>query len=232
MIWNYSPIRLLVLLGLLVAATQPAMAQSQAVRPVNIWNQDVEQVELFKGSCALVIGASDYQDNSWSDLTNIKEDIVAVSQALEEQGFQVETRLDPTGDILLQEITDFINQLGIEEENRLLFYFAGHGYTKESNGYKFGSLVPVDAPSPHRDETVFTSKSLQVEQILSLLEQGQSKHILFIFDSFLSDSVLQPSAVSNAIDNRYLISKPVRQFISAGSANKLSLTIVNSELYS
>ena len=218
--WNYSPIRLLVLFGLIVAATQLVMAQSQAVRPFNIWNQDVEQVELFKGSYALVIGASDYQDNAWSDLTNIKEDIVAVSQALEEQGFQVETRLDPTGDILLEEITDFINQFGNEEENRLLLYFAGHGHTKESNGYKFGSLVPVDAPSPHRNETVFSSKSLQVEQILSLLEQGQSKHILFIFDAFLSDSVLQQSAVSNAVENRYWISKPVRQFISAGSANQ------------
>ena len=218
--WNYSPIRLLVLVGLLVAATQLEMAQSQSVRPVNIWKQDIEQVELFKGSYALVIGASDYQDNAWSDLTNIKEDIVAVSQALEEQGFQVQTRLDPTGDILLEEITDFINQFGIEEENRLLFYFAGHGYTKESNGYKFGFMVPVDAPSPQRNETLFSSKSLQVERILSLLEQGQSKHILFIFDSFLSDSVLQPSEVSNAVDNRYLISKPVRQFISAGSADQ------------
>ena len=89
--WNYSPIILLVLFGLIVAATQLVMAQSQAVRPFNIWNQDVEQVELFKGSYALVIGASDYQDNAWSDLTNIKEDIVAVSQALEEQSFQVET---------------------------------------------------------------------------------------------------------------------------------------------
>ena len=136
-----------------------------------------------------MIGASDYQDNSWSDLTNIQEEIVAVSQALGEQGFQVETRLDPTGDILLEEITDFINQYGNKEENRLLFYFVGHGYTKEINGFKIGSLVPVDAPSPQRNETVFISKSLQVEQILSLLEQGQSKHILFNFDSFLSDSV-------------------------------------------
>ena len=58
--------------------------------------------------------------------------IVAVSLALGDQGFQVETRLDPTGDILLEEITDFINQFGNKEENRLLFYFAGHGYTKES----------------------------------------------------------------------------------------------------
>ena len=47
--WNYSPIRLLVLFGLLLAATQQALAQSQSVRPVNIWNQDIEQVELFKG---------------------------------------------------------------------------------------------------------------------------------------------------------------------------------------
>ena len=40
------------------------MAQSQAVQPFNIWYKDVEEVELFKGRYALVIGASDYQDNS------------------------------------------------------------------------------------------------------------------------------------------------------------------------
>ena len=83
------PIRLILLVGSLLAITNLALAQSRAIRPVTIEISDGEQVELFKGSYALVIGASDYQDNSWSDLTNIKEEIVAVSQALGSRAFRL-----------------------------------------------------------------------------------------------------------------------------------------------
>ena len=101
------PIRLILLVGLLLAITQLALAQSRAIRPVIIQIPDGEQVELYKGSYALVIGASDYQDNAWSDLSSVREDVKAVREALEEQGFQVDTLLDPTEDALINEINDF-----------------------------------------------------------------------------------------------------------------------------
>ena len=109
MIRRYSPIRLLVLVGLLLTATQLALAQSRAIRPVNLQIPDQGQVQLYKGSYALVIGASDYQDNSWGDLSSVRKDVTAVRQALEEQGFLVETLLDPTEDALLEKINDFID---------------------------------------------------------------------------------------------------------------------------
>ena len=220
MIRRYSPIRLLVLIGLLVAATQLAIAQSRAIRPVTIQIPNQGQFELYKGSYALVIGASDYQDNSWGDLSSVREDVKAVREALEEQGFRVDTLLDPTEDALIDEINDFIDAHGYDRENRLLFYYAGHGYTQERNGRKFGYLVPVDAPNPYDNERAFFRKSLKMEQVLSWAKQIESKHALFVFDSCFSGSVLQSRAVAVPEDISYLTAKPVRQFISAGSANQ------------
>ncbi len=207
------------LIGFL-AATQLAIAQSRAIRPVTIQIPDGEQVELYKGSYALVIGASDYQDNSWGDLSSVREDVKAVREALEEQGFQVDTLLDPTEDALIDEINDFIDAHGYDRENRLLFYYAGHGYTQERNGRKFGYLVPVDAPNTYDNEREFFRKSLKMEQVLSWAKQIESKHALFVFDSCFSGSVLQSRAVAVPEDISYLTAKPVRQFISAGSANQ------------
>ena len=220
MIRRYSPIRLLVLVGLLLTATQLALAQSRAIRPVKLQIPDEGEVQLYQGSHALVIGVSDYQDNAWVDLQSVGADVKAVREALEEQGFVVEALMNPTKNRLLNGITDFIDTHGYEQENRLLFYYAGHGHTQERNGRKFGYLVPVDAPNPYDNERAFFHKSLKMEQVLSLAKQIESKHFMFVFDSSFSDSVLQSSEVTFPDDISYQTPKPVRQFILSESASQ------------
>ncbi len=195
-------------------------AQSRAIRPVNIQIPNEGKVQLYEGSYALVIGVSDYQNNAWVDLDSVGADVKAVRETLEEQGFVVETLMNPTKNRLLNGITDFIDTHGYEQENRLLFYYAGHGHTQERNGRKFGYLVPVDAPNPFENEKAFYRKSLKMEQVISWSKQIESKHALFVFDSCFSGSVLQSRAVTVPEDISYLTAKPVRQFISAGSANQ------------
>ena len=207
------------LISLIIVPTGWA-SQQRAIRLVSLKMPTGEQVELYKGSYALVIGASEYQDNAWGDLSSVGEDVKAVRQALEGQGFQVQTVMDPTEDDLIDEINDFIDAHGYEQDNRLLFYYAGHGYTQERNGRKFGYLVPVDAPNPYDNERAFFRKSLKMEQILSWAKQIESKHALFVFDSCFSGSVLQSRAVAVPEDISYSTAKPVRQFLSAGSANQ------------
>ena len=94
-------IRLLMVLGLFAIGTHLARAQSGAVRPVNIQIPDQGQIELYQGSHALVIGISEYQDNAWVDLESVGADVEAVRETLEEQGFAVETLLNPTKNRLL-----------------------------------------------------------------------------------------------------------------------------------
>ncbi len=209
-----------ILLMILFLSATVLQAQSRAIRPVNIQIPNEGEVQLYQGSHALVIGVSDYQDNAWVDLDSVGADVKAVRETLEEQGFVVETLMNPTKNRLLNGITDFIDTHGYEQENRLLFYYSGHGHTQERNGRKFGYLVPVDAPNPFENEKVFYRKSLKMEQVISWSKQIESKHALFVFDSCFSGSVLQSRAITVPEDISYLTAKPVRQFISAGSANQ------------
>ncbi len=209
-----------VLLLMMFVSLGTLQAQSRAIRPVNIQIPNEGKVQLYEGSYALVIGVSDYQNNAWVDLDSVGADVKAVRETLEEQGFVVETLMNPTKNRLLNGITDFIDTHGYEQENRLLFYYSGHGHTQERNGRKFGYLVPVDAPNPFENEKVFYRKSLKMEQVISWSKQIESKHALFVFDSCFSGSVLQSRAVTVPEDISYLTAKPVRQFISAGSANQ------------
>ena len=62
-------------------------SQQRAVRPVSLKVPDGNRVKLYQGNYALVIGASYYQDNPWGDLSSVGEDVKAVRQALEGQGF-------------------------------------------------------------------------------------------------------------------------------------------------
>ena len=210
----------LLLLFLLFLVPTLLFAQNRAIRPVSLQIPNGGEVQLYQGSYALVIGVSDYQDNAWVDLDSVGSDVEAVSETLEEHGFTVQTLMNPTKDRLLDGISDFIDAHGYEQENRLLFYYAGHGHTQERNDRKFGYLVPVDAPNPFENEKEFFRKSLKMEQILSWAKQIESKHALFVFDSCFSGSVLQSRAITVPEDISYLTAKPVRQFISAGSANQ------------
>ena len=117
-------------------------------------------------------------------------------------------------------IEQFIGDYGFEKNNRLLFYYSGHGYTQERDGRQFGYLVPSDAPNPLTDEKGFFRKSLKMTRILSWAKEIESKHALFVFDSCFSGSVLRSRALSVPEDISYSTSKPVRQFISAGSADQ------------
>ena len=195
-------------------------SQTRAIRPVNLQIPNGEQIELYKGSYALVIGASDYRDNAWADLSSVPQDVNAVSEALQRHGFEVTQVLNPTESDLIAAMDDFIDNHGYDKDNRLLIYYSGHGHTIERDGRKFGYLVPVDAPSPIDNEKDFFRRAIKVERILSWAKQIESKHALFLFDSCFSGSVLESRAITIPEDISYSTSKPVRQFISAGSANQ------------
>jgi len=195
-------------------------SQDRALRPVLLQIPSGEQIELYKGSFALVIGVSDYQDNAWADLTSVPKDVNAVSNALQRHGFEVTKVLNPTESELISAIDNFIDNHGYDKDNRLLIYYSGHGHTIERDDRKFGYLVPVDAPSPIDNEKEFFGRAIKMERIISWAKQIESKHALFLFDSCFSGSVLESRAITVPEDISYSTSKPVRQFISAGSANQ------------
>ena len=182
-------------------------------------DENEQPVTLYHESYALVIGVSDYT-GGWPDLAGVTDDIQAVKTALEEQGFQVIVEENPDRQRLDQVFMDFITTYGQQPENRLLFYFAGHGHSVTlAYGDVMGYLVPVDAPNPNDDHAGFLAKGLDMEMIGVYARRIQSKHALFLFDSCFSGSIFSLSrAIPESIT--YKTTRPVRQFITSGSANE------------
>lgn len=191
-----------------------------------------KQVDVlsYKESHALVVGISDY--TSWPMLPGAKGDVEKVSRALEKNGFQVVRKVNLDHTELETAFRAFILQYGLAPENRLLFYFAGHGYTLK-NTYDpndttrwTGVIVARDAPLPTTGEPTreFREKTLPIERFASMAREIQSRHALFIFDSCFSGARGFSTFLPNADDLVQGITLKtadyVRQFISSGSADQ------------
>jgi len=178
-----------------------------------------QDVYLYENSYALIIGVSEYT-NGCPDLPGVKNDIPRVKEALEKQGFKVFVIENPTCDQMKQEFDSFINRYGRKLDDRLLFYFAGHGHTaKFDDGRVMGYIVPADTPNPRIDLNGFFDKAMDMQQIEVYAKRIQSKHALFMFDSCFSGSIFDIiRAVPENIS--YKTAKPVRQIITAGAADE------------
>jgi len=173
---------------------------------------------LYKQSHALVIGMSKYT-NGWPTLSGVEKDLIDVEATLKKNGFHVVVKRDKTRAELDKVFMDFITQYGQEKENRLLFYFAGHGHTLTNFGEINGYIVPIDAPNPNYNESGFIAKAMPMSRIEEYAKQSKSKHALFLFDACFSGSLF---SVNRAIPEiiSYKTAQPVRQFITSGSAEE------------
>jgi len=198
--------------------TDSASPQNRSVK-VTVKTFDGKLLNLYSESYALVAGVSDYT-NGWPDLREVVKDTREVKAALEQHGFMVTIVENPTAAQLENAMKEFIATRGLGAENRLLFYFAGHGYSqKKAYGASMGYIVPGDAPLPDKDQAGFLRKAISMENFNSYAREINAKHVLFIFDSCFSGSIFALArAVPAAIT--YKTSEPVRQFITAGSADE------------
>jgi hypothetical protein len=213
------PVALSVLAALASALAPASSARQADSRSISIKAEDGREVRLYDKSYALVVGVSDYT-SGWPKLPGVKKDVEEVARALERQGFQVTVVENPDSAQLDKSFKSFIEEHGLGVENRLLFYFAGHGHTiKQSYGEEMGYIVPSDAPNPNSDRAGFMSKAMDMQQMELYARRIQSKHALFLFDSCFSGAIFALSrAVPDAIS--YKTARPVRQFITSGSADE------------
>ncbi|MFH0992112.1 MAG: SUMF1/EgtB/PvdO family nonheme iron enzyme [bacterium] len=209
----YSILASILLFGNLHAQT------GRGMKPISIQDATGKEVAIYSGSFALIIGMSNYSQG-WPSLPGVQRDAQAVRSTLETQGFRVEVKMDLDKASLDKVISDFIARYGGEPDHRLLFYFAGHGYTvKSSYGDELGYFVPVDAPLPRKDVGAFQSKAMEMAQVEIYAKRIQSKHAFFMFDACFSGSLFDISrAVPEVIS--YKTSQPVRQFITSGTAEE------------
>ena len=208
------------------------VAQSKLVSsPIIVKDLKNKSVITYHKSYALLIGVSEYNSNSkasWGNLTSIPEELNTVESALKDKGFEVIRVNNPNSLQLHEAFKSFVLQYGYEENNRLLFYFAGHGF--QNNKGNKGFLVPSDAPVPsytkngkHHigDDKGFRDKAFHMTDILGWSEKMNVKHALFLFDSCFSGAIFKTRNLPNLPDIiQPLSGKKVRQFITAGKAGE------------
>ncbi len=206
------------LCSLFIAYGSFVSAQQRGMKPVQVTVEGVTTT-LYQQSHALLIGVSNYS-NGLPSLPGVQGDITAVASTLEKTGFDVTIVMNPDRAGLDRAFNDFIGKYGQDLNSRLLFYFAGHGYTKKmSYGDELGFLLPADAVDPNKNPNTFQSRALPMTLVETYALQIQSKHALFLFDACFSGAVFSPSrAIPEVIT--YKTTQQVRQFITSGSANE------------
>jgi len=194
-------------------------AQDRGFRPIVVKVEN-QNTTVYKQSHALVIGISQYP-NGWADLDGVVRDVIKVKETLEKQDFNVEMLLNLNLSQLDSAYRTFINKYGQGSENRLLFYFAGHGYTvTNSDGSKLGYIVPSNAPTPTNNTRNFQANAMEMNSIFNFARQIKSKHALFLFDACFSGQLFNSDRSETPDIIKYKTSEPVRQFITSGGENE------------
>ena len=198
----------------------PVFSQATGFKAVRIEIKDRagKKVGFYEESHALLVGVSNYTAG-WSKLASVLHEIHQMEVALKQNGFNVVKVLDPTSDQLWAAFENFIDRYGFEENNRLFFFFSGHGHTRKQG--KKGYLVPADAPDPNVDDKGFARKALELGQVLTWARRIEARHALFVFDSCFSGTIFKTKAIPRHPPHiSDMIARPVRQFISSGSAGE------------
>ena len=180
------------------------------------------EIQLYKDSYALVVGNGTYT-NGWDPLEGALKDVKEVETVLKKHDFNVTLKTDLTEPEFRRAFAEFVLESGADENNRLLFYYAGHGYTRKSaTDEDLGYLVMVGAPAPERNQVGFELNSIPMELLVTQAEKILARHVLFIFDSCFSGTIL--NARDQLKPPEYILDSikyPVRQFITAGRAGEV-----------
>ena len=189
----------------------------KGLKAVSILDANGTKIDLYEGSYALLVGVGRYT-GGWPSLDSVPNEVAEMDRVLIRQGFAVTKVLNPDSATMKKSFEDFIDAYGYNKNNRLLFFFSGHGYTLEGDK---GYLVPGDAPDPRRDEIFFLRKALGMTQVRSWCQQMRAKHVIFLFDSCFSGTIFKTRDLPEIPPHiSALTANPVRQFISAGTAGQ------------
>jgi Caspase domain/Bacterial SH3 domain len=176
---------------------------------------------LYSSSWAVVVGINDYQ--SWPPLNYAVNDARSVRSKLLGLGFESGKifelyNREATKENILRVVADELPRK-TGPNDRVLFFFAGHGQTEELHGgIKRGFLIPVDG-----DLNNLYAKSIPMNVVADISQRIPAKHILFLMDACYSGLAFARSSSMSSQTPGYLekiTSARVRQIITAGGAGE------------
>ncbi len=180
----------------------------------------------FSRSLVVIVGIDNYAAGV-PPLGNAVRDAMAVQHCLaEEHGYEILSRIneEADGESLIQLLeVELPRRLG--SEDRLLFYFAGHGIAlPDDHGY----LIPYGA------ELARTDKFLPMQKVQSALMALPCRHMLAILDCCFAgrfpdassrDILLQPKSIYQERFARF-VRDPAWQVLTSAAPNEAALDVI------
>lgn len=181
------------------------------------------QSNPYRGkSYAIVVGINSYSHRAWTKLDYAVKDAEGIAQYLYTQGFEVITlyERDATRQAIVAALEDRLAPI-LTENDRIVFFFAGHGKTSRIGDNEYGHLVPYDG-----DDLV--ASLVPMYQIRDLALMSPAKHQLFIFDACFGGLIaMRGSTAIRPIDPRttpdyieQFVKRRARQVLTAGGADQ------------
>ncbi len=174
----------------------------------------------YSGSWAIVIGIDDYA--KWPRLQYAVRDAQAIRETLLQKfNFPPDhvvslTNQEATRAGILGAFHDKLAHAGMQKNDRLFVFFAGHGATRQlSSGRDLGYIIPVDS-DPHQ----MASDAIPMTELQNIAESLTAKHALFVMDACYSGlGLTRGGAAGNFLrDNAKRLG---RQMLTAGGADQL-----------
>jgi formylglycine-generating enzyme required for sulfatase activity/predicted MPP superfamily phosphohydrolase/energy-coupling factor transporter ATP-binding protein EcfA2 len=220
------------------------MYKSQDEKDGNVMSASIRPQEngLYTNSWALVIGINHYTHGSIPNLNFAENDAKTVASCLPALGFPEENirlllgeQSQITREIVLDILETEINPK-MNEDDRFLFYFAGHGVTYEANKQMRGYILlqnseiygkMPDPAAPYLKK--IPAKSLEMQGFLDTVQSLPGKHKLLLIDSCFSGFMTHAREISEraVIDINKKLGQwtmfPVTQVITAGRSGQKSI---------
>ncbi|AFZ22262.1 nSTAND1 domain-containing NTPase [Allocoleopsis franciscana] len=194
-----------------------------------------QKVATFKRSLAIVIGINEYQ-NRIPKLKTARRDAEVLAEILEKEHqydevvlITDETEFKPTLQNLLILLEERLpKEIKPTKDDRLLFYFAGHGIARDSDKGPAGCLVPQDADVEKSENLLLMQKLHECLTALSC------RHLLVILDccfagTFRWSSTRLATVIPRVVHKEHydrFIKSPAWQAITSAAHNQEALDVL------
>lgn len=174
----------------------------------------------YKRSWAIVIGIDDYA--KWPKLSYAANDAQAMAQTLTGKfGFPSQQVIvlkdkEATRNNILAAFHDRLAHGGLQKDDRVFVFFAGHGATRKlASGRDLGYIIPADS-----DPAEFATDAIPMTDIQNIAESLEAKHVFFIMDACYSGLGLTRGGNSSSAYLRENARRLGRQMLTAGGADQ------------
>jgi len=178
--------------------------------------EETEYKPLYVNSMALVVGINSYADPRFPPLGNAEEDARSMAATLSNEKFQFQVTTLLNEQATRQAILGALFSLrSTAPDDRLIVYFAGHGYTLvDQFNHETGYLAAYDTV-PEQDFT-----ALQMDEVTDLRLNARAKHIAFIFDACFSGQALGLTRAASVVSAEKFLTRRAYQIVSAGAGDQ------------